>query len=318
MLNTSIKSEHFTFQQLAEGIYAAIATEMGAGFSNAGLIDLGNQTLIFDSFENPLAAEDLLKASIQMTGRKPSAVIISHFHADHWGGLQVFADCPTYTTEAARQTMLGLVKEMIQDKLDPSEMQKNLEESEARLAAESDLQKQRALKISIARQKYDLQTLPTLEPTIPDRTFDGKIIFHGIARSAELVATGRGHTISDCILRLPKDKIAFIGDIGFFNSQPFMAYGFPREWVALLNEMTNWKVKTFIPGHGPVGDKSDLLLEMKYIRALENMVRKVIQRGGTVKDALRGTLPPPFDAWQKAGTRFEMNVRSSYKRQKRK
>lgn len=31
------ESEHFQLHPLAEGVYAAIATELGAGFSNAGL-----------------------------------------------------------------------------------------------------------------------------------------------------------------------------------------------------------------------------------------------------------------------------------------
>ena len=40
-MHTPFQSEHFTLHQLADGVYAAIATELGAGFSNAGLVDLG-------------------------------------------------------------------------------------------------------------------------------------------------------------------------------------------------------------------------------------------------------------------------------------
>jgi len=302
---------------LAGGVYAAIATELGAGYSNAGLIDLGGQTLIFDAFENPLAAEDLLKASIQLTGRRPTAVILSHFHPDHWGGMQVFADCPILATEMTRKAMLPFVKEMELDQRDPSRMEKELREAEARLAAETNPRQHRMMQIAVTRQRYDLQTLPALNPALPNQTFEGKIVFHGTARSAELIATGKGHTHSDCILQLPKDRIAFIGDLGFFQSQPFMPYGFPREWVALLEELADGKAKTFVPGHGPLGGKTDLLLEAKYIRTLERMVAKVIRRGGKLRDALRETLPPPFDAWQAVGRRFEVNVRSSFKRQSR-
>jgi len=34
-------SEYFDLHQLAEGVYAAIAIEGGAAFSNAGIVDLG-------------------------------------------------------------------------------------------------------------------------------------------------------------------------------------------------------------------------------------------------------------------------------------
>ena len=56
------KHEHFTLHQLADGVYAAIATELGAAFSNAGLIDLGGQTLVFDAFENPVPCQNHIRA----------------------------------------------------------------------------------------------------------------------------------------------------------------------------------------------------------------------------------------------------------------
>jgi len=314
-LNPIFQSVHFTLNPLADGVYAAIATEMGAGFSNAGMVDLGGQTLVFDAFQNPLAAQDLLKACLELTGRKPSAVILSHWHPDHWGGMQVFADCPILATEATRKAMLSIVREMERDKLDPSRMEQELRVTESRLAAATDPQQQHLLAVSITRQRFDLQALATLQPTLPNQTFDGKIIFHGTKCSAELIPTGKGHTESDCILRLLKSPIAFIGDIGFFQSQPFMFYSFPDEWLVHLDGMAVSKTRIFVPGHGPLGSKKDLLLEAKYIRALEDMVEDVIRHDGKVMDAMRQTLPPPFDAWQLVGSRFEANVRSSYKRQ---
>ena len=313
-MSNSIQSEHFNLQPLAEGVYAAIATELGAGFSNAGLIDLGDRTLVFDAFENPQATADLLKASLQLTGRRPGTVIISHWHPDHWGGLQIFADSNILATHATRQAMIPLVDEMLQDKRDPSTMKQALEETEARLAVETEPNNRHTLQVSLAHQRHDLQALPTLEPTLPDQTFEGKLVLHGTHRTAELIATGKGHTISDCVLRLTQEWVAFIGDTGFFQSQPFMPYGFPEKWVALLDKMAGWDIDTFVPGHGPVGSKTDLAFEAKYILALEELVHGVVQAGGSVDDALRHTLPAPFDAWQAVGQRFEANVRAAYKR----
>jgi len=303
--------------QLADGVYAAIATDMGASYSNAGLIDLGYRILVFDSFEHPQAAKDLRKASIQLMGRRPITVILSHWHPDHWGGLQVFSDCTILATDVTRQAMIPVAKEMMQTKGELSEMEHTLQETEARLAMETDPNQRHVLKVTIARLHYDLKTVPILQPTFPNQTFDGKIAFHGTERYVELISLGKGHTQSDCILRLPKDRIAFIGDIGFFQSQPFMPYGFPRKWLTHLNDMKNWKIKTFVPGHGPVGDKKDILLEAQYIRALESMVKRVIRGGGTLREALKQTLPPPFDKWQHIGSRFGANVRGSFKRQSR-
>jgi cyclase len=312
-MNSSLQSEHFTLHPLEDGVYAAIATELGAGFSNAGLVDLGDRTLVFDAFEKPQASDDLLKACLQLTGRSPETVIISHWHPDHWGGLQVFTGSSILATDATRQAMIPLTAEMLQDKQDPSRMEAELRATTARLSVETGPKERHALQVSIARQQYDLQALPTLEPTLPNQTFGGKIAFHGSHRTAELIDTGKGHTLSDCLLRLPQERAAFIGDIGFFQSQPFMPYGFPAEWVALLKEIANWEIDTFVPGHGPVGSKTDLALQAEYILALEELVRQVVQAGGSLKDALSQTLPAPFDAWQAVGQRFEANVRAVFK-----
>jgi cyclase len=316
-METIFQSEHFELSSLAEGVFAAIAIDGGAGFSNTGIIDLGEHTLVFDAFENPQAAEDLLKASIQLTGRNPALVIISHFHPDHWGGLQVFVDSLILATHITRQAMLPIVAEMLEDQKDPSQMKNQLRETEARLEAESNPTRRKFLQASVARQRHSLQALPTLEPTLPSHTFEGNILFHGTQRSAELISTGKGHTDSDCILSLPRDRVAFIGDIGFFQMQPYMASGYPIEWAALLDEMVGWDVERFVPGHGPLGGKADLILEAAYIRSLEEMVLQVVKSGGTVEDALQQTLPAPFDVWQAVGIRFETNVRAAFERQQR-
>jgi cyclase len=148
---------------------------------------------------------------------------------------------------------------------------------------------------------------------LPNQTFDGTIVFYGSQRSVELATTGKGHTESDCILRLPQERIVFIGDLGFFQAQPFMASCSPPEWLKILDEMAGWEIETFVPGHGPLGGKTDLARQAAYIRALEDMVRGVVQDGGSIEDALRQSLPEPFRAWQMVGaSRFESNVRTSY------
>jgi len=314
-MNIPFQSEHFTLHPLADGVYAAIGTEMGAAFSNAGLIDLGDRTLVFDAFDSPRAAEDLLEACLQLTGRNPSTVIISHWHPDHWAGLQVFAGCEILSTPETRKAMLPVVKDMDKERENPTYWQAELDRTTAQLAGETDASKRHTLQVSIARLQHTLQALPTLRPTLPNQTFKGKLEFFGNLRSAELIAMGKGHTISDCVMRLPQERVVFIGDLGFFQSQPFMAYGYPPKWVALLKDMTTWDVETFVPGHGPLGDKSDLASVMAYILALEALVAPVIQAGGSVEDALQQTLPAPFDAWQVTGQRFEANVRASFRKQ---
>ncbi|MBN1815121.1 MAG: MBL fold metallo-hydrolase, partial [Anaerolineae bacterium] len=101
--NELLISPHFELSELTPGIWAAVATEDGSARSNAGIVDLGTQTLIFDAFDSPDAAFDLLAAAQEITGRPPACVVISHVHWDHWGGAQAIAPhVPILTSHAIR------------------------------------------------------------------------------------------------------------------------------------------------------------------------------------------------------------------------
>lgn len=63
-------SEHFRLERLTDGVYVAIASDTGAATCNAGIVDLGDRTLIFDTFLTPRAAKDLRAAAAQLTGRE--------------------------------------------------------------------------------------------------------------------------------------------------------------------------------------------------------------------------------------------------------
>jgi cyclase len=76
---------------LADGVYAAIHIDGGAAIGNAGIVDLGDRTLIYDTFLTPQAAEDLRIAAEALTGRPIDAVLNSHWHNDHIWGNQVFS-----------------------------------------------------------------------------------------------------------------------------------------------------------------------------------------------------------------------------------
>ena len=82
-----LPSNHFTLQPLAENVFAAVAKDGGAAICNAGLVDLGGQILVYDTFLTPQAAQDLRDSAVKYFGRTPQLVIYSHFHNDHiWGG----------------------------------------------------------------------------------------------------------------------------------------------------------------------------------------------------------------------------------------
>ncbi|MCK9910301.1 MBL fold metallo-hydrolase, partial [Microbacteriaceae bacterium K1510] len=92
MIETIAESKYFRLNQVAEGLYAAIAVPGTGSLGNAGIVDLGDATLIVDTFGSIQAAEDLRLAAEQLTGRPAAYVFNTHWHGDHTYGNQVFAD----------------------------------------------------------------------------------------------------------------------------------------------------------------------------------------------------------------------------------
>jgi len=313
VLSTSV---HFTLEQLADGVYAAIATPEGAAYSNAGIVDMGDHTLIFDTFDAPQAAQDLRSAAERLTGRPATYVIISHWHPDHWSGNQAFAGHATIiATHRTLEEMRPVAQEIAESGLDPSELEQAIRDNQARLETETDERWRAGLVRSISRLRHSLEALPTLSVHLPDLTFETRLVFHGSRRSADLLTWGAGHTSSDCLLVLPEERITFAGDLAFFCSQPFMPYCDPQAWIICLDKLEQLAVDTFVPGHGPLGTMTDIALQRQYLVMLEETVADAIKAGRAVEETLQQPLPPPFDAWLMGGMgRFEANVQFLYQR----
>ncbi len=306
-------SLHFHLEMLHEGVYAALTSESGAANSNAGIIDLGDQTLVFDTFNSPLAAQDLRKAAEHFTGRAVTWVINSHSHADHWFGNQMFGpETPVIATHAARVEMAPYLEQIARQKKDPSELQEQIRLDQQRLETETDEQRRSRLQISISRTQNSIQELPSLALRLPDQTFEGKLYFHGSWRTAELNAIGHGHTSGDCILFLPDHRAAFLGDLAFFAQEPFMSGCDLSAWLAQIDRLAASDYEIFVPGHGPLGTKADLVLLSQYLKTMYALVSGAFQAREPVEQVIQQPLPEPFSAWMTHSRRHENNVKYLY------
>jgi cyclase len=84
-------TRHFKIEKLAESVYAAIHNDSGGyAVCNAGIIDLGNKTVVLDPFISPMAARDLKRQAEYLTGRPVSLVLNLDLHYDHTYGNQAF------------------------------------------------------------------------------------------------------------------------------------------------------------------------------------------------------------------------------------
>jgi len=290
------KSKHFQIEALAEGVYAAIASKQGHAVCNAGIVDIGDKTIIFDTFISPKAAKDLLKAAKQLTSRKTLYVVDSHYHNDHIRGNQVFSpDTDIISTTWTREAITQKEPEEIQ--WEKENIPKGIIDAQLKLAAEKDPKRCRELALSIVYYKAIIESHPQLKTRLPNITFEPpKLVIHGTQRTVELLSFV-GHTASDLVLHLPEEKIAFMSDLLFINIHPYLPSGFPERWKESLSMVEALGVQTVVPGHGPVGRSADLSVMSQYIQSLENIVASMVKSGKSLEEVSLQPVPSRFETW---------------------
>jgi cyclase len=312
----AFESKHFTLEPLTSGVYACIHRPGGAAYSNAGIIDLGDRTLLVDALDSLVAGHDLRQAAEGLFERPVEMIVLTHAHSDHWKGASAFdAGTTLLANETVRQVCLEWGAEIMQDFQNPAEWEEWLEEMQEQLRTEQDERVRVSLEKSITRTRYVLAEMAEFQPRYADQTFEEAVGFHGSKRNAELHSLGSGHSEDDAVLLLPQDRIAFIGDIGFFDAQPFLGFCDIDLYREQLLFIADSDLRVLVPGHGPVGGKDDVALQLEYFDVMEDLVGKVAQRGGSFEEAMQITLPEPFDKWLMGGmARFEANVRYLFAR----
>jgi glyoxylase-like metal-dependent hydrolase (beta-lactamase superfamily II) len=292
-------------------VYACIHKPGGAAYSNAGIIDLGDRTLLVDSLNTMVAGCDLRRIAETLFKRPVETIILTHAHSDHWLGASAFDTRTTLlSSKTVREVCLQWGADLLEDFKNPAEWEAWISEMEQQLQIEQDERVRVSLENSITRARYTLAEIADFQPRFANQTFEDRVTFHGSKQNAELRSLGRGHSEDDAVILLPEDSIAFIGDIGFFDTQPYLGFcdiDLYREQLLFFQDS---EFQILVPGHGPVGNKDDVGLQLKYFDVLEDLVGEVVQRGGTFEEAMQITLPEPFNNWLVGGmVRFEVNVR---------
>ena len=301
------QSEHFTYHELADGVWAAIVITTGLAASNSGIVDLGDRTLIFDTTFSPASAAELRNVAESLTGRPVDYVLNSHWHQDHVFGNAAFApETEIYATARTSE----LIAEKIPTIMD--EFKKHWPNQLKEWAESAKVAKDEAERLDyedgVRFAQTIIDTFPQLELRLPDHTFTDKMEFKGTKRTVEFVTYGGGHTDSDAFLHLPAERIIFTGDLLATKFQPGMSSSHPQEWLKILAKIKALNPIQLMPGHGELATLADVELIEQYINELLQMAKQNQQAGGTAESAA-ALQPPTFtEGWNNAEA-FELNMK---------
>lgn len=256
------ESIYFDLYELSAGIYAVITAEKLPS-SNAGIFDLGNYVVVFDTMMDPYATEDLLKASKQFTKKDPSFLINSHHHMDHLYGNRKFPmDVPIISSA---ETLLTYHKNL-EDTLTRFRgiATQELKRIKEEIDKETDQNKILEMKNDI--NTYNEMLDPNFKLRPPDFIINDSFIIEGTENKVQLIYIGAAHTPGDLIAYFEKEKIAFMGDLVFEETDPNWATTtnpapVPANTQRLCDTLINYVEKDldiYIPGHGKICSKNVL------------------------------------------------------------
>ncbi|MFD2445494.1 MBL fold metallo-hydrolase [Bacillus sp. CGMCC 1.16607] len=309
-IETFTVSKHFQINNVAEGVYAAISVPGTGSVGNAAIIDLGDSTLVVDTFSTIQAAKDLEETAIRLTGNPVSYVINTHWHSDHTCGNQVFTPkAQIISTSTTREIMATFGKNRLAQQLaNPEPIYNAIDEQEEKIQKETDEKLKKEMEWENASDREYIKILPDLIYTLPTITFDQQMSIHGSDRTVQLFSYGGGHTQSDAFVYLPEEKIAVMGDLVLSKHHPVMMYANPQEWLNILERVELLDIETIVPWHGNVCSMNELHEVKGYINDIVALVSEAVQNKKSIDDIL---VPIAYQDWYFT-TYFKSNIKKVY------
>ncbi len=96
---------------------------------------------------------------------------------------------------------------------------------------------------------------------------------------------GRGHTDTDVVTFLPKERIVATGDL-MESVLSYMGDSYPEEWIATLEKLKALDFDTVLPGHGVPFKGKDLITAFQdYLRDLNAQTSALRRQGLSAEEA---------------------------------
>ena len=192
---------------------------------NSTIIEGTHEVMLVDAQLSRTAAEKVLR-QIQATHKSLSVIYITHEHADHFLGLEVFKDAYPSVRILANSNVVSRINKVYRDKID---------KWKGILGAGATTR-------LIAISSYD----------------DDFILFENTR--IEIFKHARGDTDENTMLWLPGQKTLIAGDVLFNDMHVYTAEtdaSARKQWVETIRKIRGMDPAAVIPGHSKVGAPID-------------------------------------------------------------
>ncbi|HEY6828150.1 MAG TPA: MBL fold metallo-hydrolase [Gemmatimonadaceae bacterium] len=237
-LGTVIAREPFgNLEKISDGVWALVSTPLNndrTTVSNGGIIAGRNAVLAIEGFNQPEGAGWLADKARELTGRWPTHVVLTHYHADHANGIAGYfakGDRPAVHATDRTKTLV---------------LERNQPTNADRTAA--------------------LRDAVIISATAPTSLDLG-------GRSVRVVPR-LGHTESDLHLELDDPAITFCGDLVWNAMFPNFVDAIPTKLAASVRALRRAKGTIYVPGHGPIARDAEFDRYVAMLDEVERAARK--------------------------------------------
>lgn len=279
---------------LGNSVYAYLQPDGSWGWSNAGIITDGDESLLIDTlFDLRLTQEmlDTMRKSIPAAAHI-DMLVNTHANGDHCFGNQLVADAQIIaSTRTAEEMMTGVSPAQLAALLKQAPVLGQIGEFVGRI---------------FAPFAFDNITV-----TPAKKTFEGTLNLKVGDKEVRLIEVGPAHTQGDTLVHIPADRVIFTGDILFVGGHPIIWAGPTSNWIRACDLILSLDVETIVPGHGPITDKQAVAEIKGYFEYIFDEARKRYEAGMPALEAAKDIPLDRYASWTD-GERIAANVMSIY------
>ncbi len=260
-------------EKLHEGVWAIVSTPLETKdwttLSNGGIIAGSERVLVVESFASSAGAAWAARQARELTGRRPTDVVITHYHGDHANGIGGFAD----GGEAPRVWITATTRGL----LAPSGRNEGRGGEEARAAL--------------------IESAEVLDEASPVEIDLGgrKVRLHPRA----------GHTASDVTIEIDDPSVVFYGDLLWNRMFPNYRDTTPIAFAASIRAAKRERETFYVPGHGPLAGAEDIDRLLAVLSEIETAARQSFEEEVTAVEAAAGfQLPESLGKWAMFNDRY--------------
>ena len=281
---------------LGNGAYAWLAPDGSWGWSNAGLIVDGEESLLVDTlFDLPLTQEmlDAMRDAEPLAAARIGTLVNTHANGDHCHGNQLVGGAEIIASVAAAEEMAELPPEAM------AALMKAMAAEQSPVA-------------QFFRKCFGPFEFEGIRHTPPTRTFEGEMSVRVGGKTAKLIQVGPAHTRGDVLVHVPEDRTVFTGDILIIDGTPIMWAGPVQNWIDACRLIVEMDVETVVPGHGPITDKRGAAAVQGYLEYIRDEARRRFDAGMDAFEAAKDIALGDYASWGDA-ERIVVNVDRLYR-----